>query len=181
MKIMHKLKFDCGEVPYYLIGDKTPEIEEQIGLYAHIAQNTKSKFWGIVLECFAQHCSAIKNNDVADTIAICHFSEKEQKRSCWQNGFFCLPDDVFEVFDNMKRTSADDCAQMNWYLYQSAKYAVLDMAEATGKEIDIEDFEWRSINEILNRQYVLEYPRPSDDRKGFLAENGIKLALHLVK
>lgn len=186
MQVIHKLEFDCGTVPYILVGKKNEITDQVMGLNSHVAQATKSKFWGIVFECFAQHCQAISKalKISSAKIAVAHYSDEENYWPYWTDNCYVLPDAVFASFEEMKRTSAEDCAQMNWYLYQCAKDAIIERCaseQLEDKAIELIDIEWSTINQIINRQYVLAYPRPSDDRLGFLKENGIELALQLVK
>jgi hypothetical protein len=186
MQTIHKLEFDCDYVPYILHGKRTPETDQIMGLNAHVAQETKSKFWGIVFECFAQHCQAISKSLKLSNfkIVIVHFADPDDLCPYCIDSHYVLPDHVFCAFEDMKRTSAEDCAKMNWYLYQCAKDAVIERCaqeQIEDKCSELIDIEWETINQIINRQYVLAYPRPSDDRLGYLQENGIELALQLVK
>lgn len=190
---LKRLEFPSGKIGYFY--DETCS-QQAIDFRSHIFEQTQSSLWSVVFECFASHVYFLAEaaNRSKPRIAIKSVSnccgilvvEDDGKR------YACFPDSAVEELQGLKRSDSSDVSVLNWFCYQTAKRAFLqvmaDDMRLTELVLEVEQIERTMIGEIINKQHVIHYPRPlkpfskdGADRSLYLKNKGVeRLAISLA-
>lgn len=182
-----ELNYKNGVVPYFHTGDDPKDPEQTHGYKKYEFEMYQHGIWGYIIEAFAAHCHHLANGidlnpEKPLDIAI---AEGHRVLEAGDKLFLCIPDNSFDEVSHLGRSNAEDIASLNWYAYTAAKESILECVETTTEsrykakrraqaQIAIADYEWRNIKTILKHVHLFNYPRPSHDRTGYLANCGIK-------
>lgn len=192
-----ELAFPSGKIKYFNDGVVADEVCD---FRSHIFQHTQSKFWSVVMECFAVHydflrekvSQVIKDKGEKDASALVKkakvkFAIKSVRNSHEPLVYYedsiayaCFPDSAIDELEGLLRSASKDVSAINWFCYQCARRSfrqvVTDMKAVDGwvLQSSIDKAEREDITLIVSKQHVIHYPRPADQREKYLQENGIE-------
>lgn len=181
------LEYTLDVVPYFCSKEGTYEDPEKSqGYKKYRLEEHQCGIIGYVIEAFAAHCLMLLENVKVNSRRKVSVAVAEDLRILEHNrsAYLCMPDSCIEDLDGLKRGVSEDIASLNWYAYNAAREAVLEWVEFNADsgyklqhrsraQDEIADFEWRNIKKILSYTHLFDYPRPSDDRIGYLANCGV--------
>ena len=194
------VEFRLASVPYFHHEeDAEGPIEERVGFKKHQFETQHRGIWSYMIEAFAAHCytlepvvKKIKREFPEEKLACMPKGEiyialADAGVRCLasdQNYYLCLPDICLNEINGFRRNDANHVASLNWYAYCAAKESILEWVEweaANGMKAVavrqartvIAEYEWQNIKKVLSLSHLFDYPRPSNDRLGYLSKCGV--------
>ena len=192
-----ELTFSSGKIKYFNDGVVADEVYD---FRSHIFQHTQSKFWSVAMECFAVHYDFLREK-VSQVIkdkgekeasamvkkakvkfAIKSVSNRRDSLVCYEDStvYACFPDSSLDELEGLLRSASKDVSAINWFCYQCARRSfrqvVTDMKTVDDwvLQSSIDKVEREDVTLIINKQHIIHYPRPADQREKYLQENGIE-------